>query len=788
MNSVTTFSRSLFGLTTINADEINTGTLTATTMTAPTFKTNLVQSINAGNSLTLESLTTGQVIIKSNGANIAVFDTTNNLITFNSRVSQVRADGCTSYGVNCILNTATGTTSTAFGNGALRNVESTGFSNCAFGPGALTTLTTGDNNCAFGADALRLCVTNSGNMAIGLQALRNCVSNSNCAIGSSSSLGVTTGGGNTSIGTSSGITSITWGASGGNVSIGQQSNNGLNAFGGSNNTAIGHLANNTANTASFSNSTCIGFSSSISASNQITLGRTSEFVCCPNNLVVGRTTNSTGLIKFLVNGDSQYDGSLEVRTGGQIRLFNNIASSQTNITHTSNYLVMNCVESLGKIDLRINGASRLLVDEAGTLGKVLINSAGLNIFNNGLVFSKNTTATQTIEFLNSSGTGMGTFFASELSNAFVFDFNNAVTTQGYQVRSSGSDRLKITDTQANLYVPLDVSSDITTPTQPPGTNNTTVATTGFVQAAITAGGGLYATLAGANTFTGTNLFGNSIPTISTILTPSNDQQLINKGFADVTYARLGSSNTFTAVSNIFTFDTQFLQAPNCDIDPIFDTNLCRKNYVDKNAIVPPTKLFTFAEDFIISTGGGGFSFPSNWVTSGTGTATHAQGTDLNHWGIYTLTNNKTLYNDDLYYSGFPKQVKWVVRETTSLNTFNWYAGVIQAVGTFGNSAFIGHTSGGTTFFASVNNVNLYNFIGVTWIQNKWYEITIDFNNPDISFTIINLTDNLTETYIQTASAYNFARDNIIAFQHVSVSGTNTAQADFCSMSYQCGRT
>ena len=248
----------LDGLQLIEADSITTGDLTASSLTGTTFKTNLVQSINPTNNLTLEALTTGQVIIKSNGVNIAVFDTANNLITFNSRVSQVRADNCTSYGVNCILNTATGTTSTAFGNAALRNVGTSGFSNCAFGPGALTTLTDGDNNCAFGADALRLNVSGSGNMAVGLQALRNCTSSSNCAVGVSSSLGVISGGGNVSIGNSSGITSTTFGASSGNVSIGTQANNGLNAFGGSNNTAIGHLANNTANTASFSSSTCIG--------------------------------------------------------------------------------------------------------------------------------------------------------------------------------------------------------------------------------------------------------------------------------------------------------------------------------------------------------------------------------------------------------------------------------------------------------------------------------------------------------------------------------------------------
>jgi hypothetical protein len=58
----------------IEADSITTSDLTTNTLTATSFKTNLVQSINAGNSLTLEALTTGQVLIRSNGTNIAVFD------------------------------------------------------------------------------------------------------------------------------------------------------------------------------------------------------------------------------------------------------------------------------------------------------------------------------------------------------------------------------------------------------------------------------------------------------------------------------------------------------------------------------------------------------------------------------------------------------------------------------------------------------------------------------------------------------------------------------------------
>jgi len=778
MNNSTTYSRSMFGLTTINADEINTGSLTATTMTASTFKTNLVQSINAGDSLTLESLTTGQVIIKSNGANIAVFDTANDLITFNSRVSQLRADGCVSYGPNCINNIATGTASTAFGNGALRNIQVGGTSNTAFGNGALNSCTTGDNNCAFGPDALRLNVSNSGNMAVGLQALRNATSNSNVGIGASSSLGVTTGGGNTSIGTSSGITSTTFGASSGNVSVGQQANNGLNAFGGSNNTAIGHLANNTANTASFSNSTCIGTNSVITASNQITLGRTSEFVCCPNNLVVGRTTNSTGLIKFLVNGDTQMDGSLEVRTGGQIRLFNNVASSQTNITHTGNYLVMNCVEATGKIDLRINGASRLLVDEAATLGKVLINNAGLNIFNNNLVFSKNTTATQTIEFLNSSGTGMGTFFASELSNAFVFDFNNAVTTQGYQVRSSGVDKLKITDTQANFYVPLDVSGDITTPTQPPATNNTTVATTAFVQAAITAGGGLYATLAGANAFTGTNTFNSNLP--SSTINPSNNNDLVRKGYTDATYSQLSANNTFTG-TNTFNGTTNVVDSTDGDSSSRAANTKFVTNAVTQVALsqTPYTYKYLFDECYDPTYNQCPFGL---WDFQGTGSNSATVGSTL-HPGLYNLQANRAGLSPTVHHGAF-KEITFVLQTTvTTGNPGDSWCGLCESYGVYTRSIMIKRVAGTTTFEARTNNVLKGTFTTVTYVSGNYFEFKIGIDGTDIVYTIKDINANQTETITDTTAVFDINNSSKLFFQTAN-SASQTMNLDYVSVLYE----
>lgn len=700
MNAITTYSRSMFGLTEINADVVNTGTLNATTIQAPTFKTNLVQSINSGNDLTLESLGASEVYIRSNGTNIGVFDTSNNLITLNARVTQLRSDNSVTYGPNCCL-APTGTTQllTAFGFGALQRVTSGNF-NTAFGYEALTNLLTGANNVGLGISAGRNITSGSFNMCIGLHSCLNVTTgNDNCCIGNQSGSGYTTGSNNIGIGTRAGNLNTVNGTVNNNVAIGYESGNGLIA-GANSNTMIGFRAGNSVFSLGWFNSTCIGAVSQITASNQITLGTPTQFVTC-GNLSIGKTSFPT--TKLDVEGSAEINGNVTIRNGNNLRIFNNGNTRQTNCYMLNNDLYINNTAPTGTITFQIN------------------------------------------------------------------------TSSICSVSSSAID--------SNVY--------ITVPLEPPLSSNNRVANTEYVDDAVaTAITGL-PTLSGSNTWTGTNLFANNIPTISTLLTPSNDQELINKGYADDTYSRLASSNTFTGLTNTFNSSVAFgTQAPTTTFAPTLDSSLANKEYVDKNAIVPPTKLFTLTEDFWTGTGGapnGGFGV-SVWATTGTGSATHAVGTNINHVGVWTLTNNRSVYNTDAVYSGVPKQVIWIVRETTALNTFNWYAGIIQSIGVFTNSAFIGHTSGGTTFFASINNVNLYNFTTVTWAQNKWYEIKIDFNDPDVTFRLTNLTDNITEAFTATASSYDFARNNTLAFQHVSVAGTNTAEVDYVSMSYQCNRT
>lgn len=697
MNNTTTYSRSMFGLTEINADIINTGSLNVlTTIQAPTVKTNLVQSINPTNNLTLEALTTGQVIIRSNGANIAVFDTANNLITFNARVSQTRTDNAVSFGPGaCLAPTGTTQQLSAFGAGALQFIQGGNF-NSAFGSNALRNVSSGGNNVGFGADAGRNITSGGGNMCIGLQANFNTTSGGdNCSVGTQAGSGYNTGGSNVCIGTRSGVISTSFNGSN-NVSIGFEAGQASATMNGV--TSIGRRANY-ANTVSCSNSTAIGVASANTTSNQIQLGFGGQFTST-DNMSIGKTTAPT--TKLDVEGSSLFNGSVRVRNGNNLQIFNNGNTQQTNQYMSNNDFYVNNLSSTGTITYQINYVS---------------------------IFS----------------------VASDQMNSNVI---------------------------------------ITGVTPPVGDDTTKLATTEFI---VTS---LINFLNTPNAWSATQSFNVSLPTST--LNPTSNNQFTTKLYVDNKvstslsgYALLASSNTFTGFFNTFNSSVAFgTQAPTCSFAPSLNSSLANKEYVDKSAIVPATKLFTFTEDFFTTTGGapnGGFGY-ALWATTGTGSATHAVGTNLNHVGVWTLTNNRSIYNTDVIYSGIPKQVKWIVRETTALNTFNWYAGIIQSIGVWGNSAFIGHTSGGTTFFASVNNVNLYNFTSVTWIQNKWYEITLDFDDPDITFTLTNLTDNITESYVAIATSYNFARDNTLAFQHVSVAGTNTAEVDYVSMTYQCDRT
>ena len=671
MNNTTTYSRSMFGLTEINADVINTGSLNvSSTIQAPTVKTNLVQSINPTNSLTLEALTTGQVIIKSNGINIAVFDGSTGTITFIRKVYQNLGDafisnasfgnlagsllpnsGSLMYGNSC------------FGAEAGRNINGAsgaqGTYNTCIGFKSGRGITTGQQNTIIATEGFQSATSGTGNVAVGHQAgFSITTSSNNMLLGTGSSYGTTTGIDNVSCGYYAGVLQPSLqGTFGQNISFGREANQSVN---GSSNIAIGWRANWTTFPSllpAFTNSIVIGNNLSNSLSNQILIGGASQWLTTPR-ISIGKLTSPTTLLD--VEGASLFNGSLSVRNGNNSQIFNNGNTQQTNCYMFNNDFYINNVAPTGTITYQINSTS---------------------------IFS----------------------VASNQMNSSVF---------------------------------------ITVPLEPPLSSNSRVANTEYVDDAISVALTGLPTLSGANTWTGTNVFNNNIPTISTLLTPTTSQQLINLGFANATYATTANVNTAY----------QYGQEA--------------------------TAVINSYDDFFSST-----SSPSDiaggWVFNGTGSATFSMGTTKQHPGIWTLGNNRAIGFLSSIPTYLPDTIEWIARITSASNVFTLYAGIAQGYSNFTNSAFFGHTSGTTTLYASINNVNLYNFTTVTWLQNKWYSYKIIFNNPDVTFTIKNITDNLTESYTATASSFNFATNLFPQYQQI---GTMTSEVDYFAFSYQTART
>lgn len=744
MNSSTTFSRTMWGLTTGNFDVVNAGSINTNSMTSSLFKTNLVQSLNNGDSLTLEGLTTGKVNLKSNGNNCvvadnalvelrtggttrfsisdtittisscAVFNTATNTITFNKKVYQVLGDAFIS---NCSFGNLAGSLLPTSGNFAYGNTcfgaESGRYVNGASGTlgtyntcigykslRGISTGFTGSQNTVIATESMQSATTANRNVCIGHQTGASLTTGlNNMFLGTGSSFGCQTGIDNVSIGYYSGVLTVaSQSAFSQNISIGRESGQALN---GSQNISLGHRSNWLLAVPTllpaFTNSVVIGNNVNNTLSNQIRLGSGSQWLTTPK-VSIGKLTSPTTLLD--VEGASDINGNLSIKGGNNLQIYNATNTNSLNLFMVGDNYYFNNLSATGTITFQVNGFTLWSITPT--------------------VISTNLT--------------------------------------------------------------------ITTPTQPPLDNSTNVATTEYVDTAFTA------FLNTSNAWTSSNSFNVNLPTST--LNPTVNSQLTTKLYVDNKVstavsgvALLASSNTFTGLVNVFnsTGGVSFgITAPSCSIAPLGDAQLCNKLYVDVNAITPPTKLITLQEDFLTSAGVLKFG---DWAYSGTGGAAQSFGTSASHAGIVELTNNKTIYNLTSIESWFPKQIKWIARSTTAINTFNWYAGTSQGVSVYTNSAFIGHTSGTTTFVASVNNTTFSNFTTVTWVTNNWYEMTLDFNDPSITFSIKNLTTaGNPESITLTSVGFDFNRTNIWNFAQVSVAGTNKTDVDFTSLSYQCDRT
>jgi hypothetical protein len=138
--------------------------------------------------------------------------------------------------------------------------------------------------------------TPSYNTALGVSALLNnstsalfpTFGNNNTAIGYFSLKSNTTGNNNTAVGSNS-LTASTGNNTSHNTALG--SNAGSDNISGSSNTFVGSSTSNSGG--AYTNSTALGYNATITASNQVVLGTTTEMVIIPNQINFNYTSNPT---------------------------------------------------------------------------------------------------------------------------------------------------------------------------------------------------------------------------------------------------------------------------------------------------------------------------------------------------------------------------------------------------------------------------------------------------------------------------------------------------------------
>lgn len=227
------------------------------------------------------------------------------------------------------------TDNTAFGVSALSSI--TGGSNTAIGYQTLKIGTTARFNTAVGAYALTASTTGDYNTAVGYQALTAANTGStNTAVGAGSLSSTTTGSNNTALGQQAG-------------GFGASSNTT-----GSNNTYIGYQTTSSAN--NFSNSTALGSGATITASNQIVLGTTSDSVRY-NKLKPLYTTVPTYTADEV--GYTVSDNNATASVGTTNTTLMSITLSQDGV-----YIIMYCLRASPTTGVALNFTTRLYINSA----------------------------------------------------------------------------------------------------------------------------------------------------------------------------------------------------------------------------------------------------------------------------------------------------------------------------------------------------------------------------------------------------------------------------------------
>jgi len=216
-------------------------------------------------------------------------------------------------GYQSLLSNTTGYFNSAFGFQALRS-NTSGFQNSAFGFQALRSNTSGYVNTANGYQALYTNSDGAANVANGFQALySNTIGAQNVATGFHALLNNTTGEYNTANGTfalnsnTTGNRNVAYGNralysnSTGNNNVANGYWAGYNNTTGTFNTFLGSGTNISPTNAVWANSTAIGANALITASNQITLGTTTEVVRVPGKLSMIGDASFNGRVDIVGN-------------------------------------------------------------------------------------------------------------------------------------------------------------------------------------------------------------------------------------------------------------------------------------------------------------------------------------------------------------------------------------------------------------------------------------------------------------------------------------------------------
>jgi hypothetical protein len=366
--------------------------------------------------------------------------------------------------------------------------------NTAFGVSALSSNTNGSNNVALGYQSLKANTTGDYNVSIGVNSLvSNTDGNFNLAVGNETLYSNTTGGLNVALGHGAG-SFITTGVA--NVAVGVGSLKANTSFScnyniavgenclrditsGSNNTAVGSQAgyagtanttgsNNTyigyqaqANANNYSNSTALGSGATITGSNQVVLGTSTEKVIVVGDaslnkrLFVGSDAVINGLTVGRGNGNTTYNSAFGVNAlANATGDYNTAIGYQTLLSNTT-----------GNYNTAI-GCTSLTSDTTGVqntaIGAGTLQSNTSGSFNTAIGFAAGTSGTaNTTGSYNTYIGPQAQTNGNNYSNSTAIGYNATITASNQIVLGTSTETVRY-NKLSPLYtsVPTYTSSDI----------------------------------------------------------------------------------------------------------------------------------------------------------------------------------------------------------------------------------------------------------------------------------------------------------------------------------------